>query len=139
MQKLALSLPLGYRIGPPVLVLGSVSVLPRKIECPQGTQTPVPVETAMIICTNLNRHITGEMFCTAWDLALSDAAFSVVPSLDAAARARLSAAQPLRSSQGPGPPAVLVVAGRADATPHVHACPLQQHPPPGERFLLDLR
>lgn len=116
MQKLTLFLVLGYCVGPLVLVLGSSSVtfLLRKIEGPQGKQQPphaLSVETAMIICTNLNRNITGEMLCTAWGQAPSDTAFSVVPSLDAAARAQLSAAQPLRSSQGPGPPAVLVVAG----------------------------
>lgn len=92
----------------------------------------------MVICTNPINNITGVMFCRAWDRAQSNAAFSVVPSLDAAARAQLSEAKPLRSSQGPGPPALLVVAGRTDGPPHVHACPLQQ-PPPGERFLLDVR
>lgn len=77
----------------------------------QTDSRTLSVETTMVICTNLINNITGAMFYKAQDQAQSNAAFSVVPSLDAAARAQLSEAKPLHSSQGPGPPALLVVAG----------------------------
>lgn len=118
MQKLALFLALGCPVLAHLFLFwGQFLQLsyPGKVSVPEANLPPclhaLSVETAMIIYTNLNRNITGEMFCTAWDQAPSDAAFSVVPSLDAAARAQLSAAQPLHSGQGPGPPALLVVAG----------------------------
>ncbi|XP_037680514.1 protein-cysteine N-palmitoyltransferase HHAT isoform X8 [Choloepus didactylus] len=58
---------------------------------------------------------------------------------DAAAGALLLEGQPPRPRPGAGPPPVLVVAGRADGPPDVHARHLQQHPTPGGRLFLGLR
>lgn len=115
MQKLALFLALGDPVLAHLFLFWGQFLqisYPRKVSVPEAAPPhALSVETAMIIYTNLNRNITEEMFCTAWDQAPTDAAFSVVPSLDAAARAQLSAAQPLHCSQGPGSSALLVVAG----------------------------
>lgn len=50
---------------------------------------------------------------------------SSVSSVDAAARAVPTEAQPARPGLGPGPPLRLLVLGRADGAPHVHACLLR--------------
>lgn len=64
---------------------------------------------------------------------------SFVPTVDAAARTVLTEGWSFRPCPGAGPPLLLLVPGRADGSPHVHARHLRQRPPPGGRLLLDLR
>lgn len=64
---------------------------------------------------------------------------SFVSTLDAAARVLLTEVQPFRLCCGAGSPPLLLVAGRADGSPHVHARHLQQCLPLEGRLLLDLR
>ena len=62
-----------------------------------------------------------------------------VSSLDAAAGAELAEDQPFHPCLGAGPSPLLLVAGRADGSSHVHARHLQQCLPPEGRLELDLR
>lgn len=64
---------------------------------------------------------------------------SFVFTLDAAARVLLAEVQPFGLCPGAGSPPLLLVAGRADGSPHVHARHLQQRPSPEGCLLLDLR
>lgn len=64
---------------------------------------------------------------------------SFVFTLDAAARVLLTEVQPSRLCPGAGSPPLLLVAGGADGSPHVHARHLQQRPSAEGRLLLDLR
>jgi len=64
---------------------------------------------------------------------------SFVSPLDAAAGAELAEDQPLHPCLGAGPSPLLLVAGRADGSSHVHARHLQQCLPPEGRLELDLR
>lgn len=64
---------------------------------------------------------------------------SFVSPLGAAARVLLAEVQPFRLCRGAGPPPLLLVVGRADGSPHVHARHLQQCLSPEGCLLLDLR